>query len=111
MSNIAKSDAKNQNIDYERLIEEPEFKALVKRKNKFMTPFVIIFFSAYALMPILTGYTTILENKAVGWITWTWIYAFGMFIMTWTFATIYAKKSNSFDNEAEEVISKHIVNK
>lgn len=111
MSSTSKTDSRNQNVDYEKLIEEPDFKNLVKRKNKFMTPFIIFFFAAYALMPILTGYTTILENRAIGWITWTWIYAFGMFIMVWTFATIYAKKSGSFDEEADELISKHIVNK
>lgn len=109
MSSTARKETRSGNIDYERLVETPEFKALVKRKNAFMTPYVFIFFAAYFLLPILTGYTSILETKAVGWITWTWIYSFAMFIMTWTFATIYLKKSSSFDSEAEEIIAKNIL--
>ncbi|WP_374723659.1 DUF485 domain-containing protein [Calidifontibacillus erzurumensis] len=109
MSSTAHKKTREQQIDYERLVKTPEFKALVKRKNQFITPYVVIFFAAYFILPILTGYTHILEAKAIGWITWTWIYAFGMFGMTWLFAMIYAKKSSSFDKEAEEIILKNIL--
>lgn len=111
MSNTVKSDTKTQNLNYEELVEKEDFKQLVTRKNKFITPYVFAFFIAYAILPILTGYTSILENKAIGPITWTWIYAFGLFILTWTFTTIYARKSNSFDTEVEEFLSKHVINK
>lgn len=110
MSSTARKETRSGNVDYERLVEKPEFKALVKRKNAFMTPYVVMFLAAYFLLPILTGYTHLLEAKAIGWITWTWIYSFAMFIMTWVFATIYLKKSYSFDKEAEEIISKNILN-
>jgi uncharacterized membrane protein (DUF485 family) len=110
MSSTARKETRSNNVDYERLVETPEFKALVKRKNAFMTPYVVMFLAAYFLLPILTGYTHLLETKAIGWITWTWIYSFAMFIMTWTFATIYLKNSSSFDKEAEAIIAKNILN-
>ncbi|MGN7387961.1 DUF485 domain-containing protein [Sporosarcina sp. SAFN-015] len=95
-------------LDYERLIETEEFKHLVRKKKSFMMPYVIAFFAIYLLLPILTGYTSILETRAIGWMTWTWVYAFGMFIMVWVFTQIYVKKSREFDNDVERLLEKHV---
>lgn len=109
MGNARKS-KQSSNIDYEKIVNTSEFKNLVKSKNKFMSPFVIFFFLAYFTMPVLTGFTDILEVRVIGWITGTWIYAFGMFIMVWTFSTIYMSRSSKFDADAEEIINKNILN-
>ncbi|MFC5589812.1 DUF485 domain-containing protein [Sporosarcina soli] len=93
-------------LDYEKLINTPEFKKLSKRKNGFLLFYTILFTAIYALLPVLTSYTTILENKAIGLITWTWIYSFGIFIMVWTLATIYTKKAAGFDKDVEEILKK-----
>ncbi|MGG0668749.1 DUF485 domain-containing protein [Sporosarcina koreensis] len=95
-------------LDYERLIETEEFKQLVRKKKRFMMPYVIAFFAIYLLLPILTGYTSILETRAIGWMTWTWVYAFGMFIMVWVFTQIYVKKSREFDSDVEHLLEKHV---
>jgi uncharacterized membrane protein (DUF485 family) len=93
-------------LDYEKLINTPEFKKLSKRKNGFLLFYSILFTAIYALLPVLTSYTTILENKAIGLITWTWIYSFGIFIMVWTLSTIYTKKAAGFDKDVEEILKK-----
>ncbi|WP_432361252.1 DUF485 domain-containing protein [Sporosarcina sp. UB5] len=97
-------------LDYERIIETDEFKYLVKKKKRFMTPYVIAFFVLYLVLPVLTGYTKILETRAIGWLTWTWVYAFGLFVMVWVFTQIYVKKSREFDKDAEQLLEKHIRN-
>ncbi len=99
----------NAKMDYEQLINTPEFKKLVKSKKQFITPYVIIFFIVYTLMPVLTGFTTVLETQVIGWITGTWIYAFGIFVMVWVFSTIYMSRSSKFDADAEEIIQKNIL--
>lgn len=109
MANVPREKSSASKLDYEKLITTPEFKKLIKSKKQFMTPYVIIFSVIYALMPILTGYTEILETKVIGWITGTWLYAFGMFIMVWAFSTIYVGKSSKFDADAEEIINKNIL--
>ena len=53
-------------LDYEKLINTPEFKKLSKRKNKFLLFYSILFTAIYALLPVLTSYTNILENSAIG---------------------------------------------
>ena len=95
-------------LDYERLIETDEFKQLVKKKKNFFRPYVIAFFAIYLMLPILTGYTSILEARAIGWMTWTWVYAFGMFVMVWVLTQIYVKKAREFDKDVEQLLGKHV---
>lgn len=109
MSTGTQNSKQPSEVDFEKLIETPEFKALVSRKNKFMAPYVVIFMITFFLFPILTGYTTALEGKAIGMINWTWMYAWGLFAMTWIFSTIYTSKASSFDKEAEAIVEKHIL--
>nr|WP_218628023.1 DUF485 domain-containing protein [Sporosarcina sp. E16_8] len=96
-------------MDYEKIINTPEFKELVKRKRKFSTPYMIFFFVALFTLPILTGYTTILEKSAIGSMTWTWVYSLSMFVMVWVFTSIYMNKAKSFDLDVEEILKKHVV--
>jgi uncharacterized membrane protein (DUF485 family) len=109
MGNAQLKHSDASSLDYEKIIETPEFKNLVKSKKRFITPYVIIFFLVYTLMPILTGFSTVLETRVIGWITGTWLYAFGVFIMVWVFSTIYMRKSYEFDADAEEIINKNIL--
>ncbi len=95
--------------NYQEYIDSPEFKQLMKDKKKFIRPYVIIFFLVYLTMPVLTGFTNILERQVFGWITGTWLYALGIFIMVWVFSMIYVKKSYQFDKDAENVVDKTIL--
>lgn len=95
-------------LNYEQIIETAEFKQLVKKKKRFLTPYVVAFFTIYLLLPVLTGYTSILETRAIGWMTWTWIYAFGLFVMVWVFTQIYVKKSKEFDKDVDQLLGKYV---
>ena len=108
MGKNEKNNQKAPKLDFERLIDTPEFKALSKRKSKFLTPYVIFFSLAYAILPFLTAYTNVLEGHAIGYITWTWIYSFGLFAMVWTLSTIYTRKSTGFDKDVKEILEKYI---
>ena len=35
----------------------------------------VVFFTVYMLLPVLTSYTKVLHQKAIGDITWVWIYS------------------------------------
>lgn len=100
---------KNQprKIDYDKIASQESFKALSKRKNAFLWTITVIFLSAYMLLPILTSYTEILHQKAIGEVTWVWIYAAGLFIMTWSLAHFYVAKATRFDKEAKAIISEY----
>ncbi|WP_249336538.1 DUF485 domain-containing protein [Sporosarcina sp. Marseille-Q4063] len=100
---------KNKDLDFEKIINTPEFKSLVKRKNAFSRPYVIFFFVVFFTLPILTSYTSILEARAIGWMTWTWVYSFGIFIMVWVLTSIYMNKAKEFDKDVEEILKKNVL--
>ncbi|PTI38307.1 DUF485 domain-containing protein [Mammaliicoccus vitulinus] len=90
--------------DFKRIAADPKFKELVKKRNSFIFPISIFFIFATLLFPVLTGYTTILNNIAFWNISWAWIYALLLFIMVWTLVTIYMRKAKSFDKDAEALL-------
>lgn len=94
-------------IDYDKIAEMESFKQLTKKKNKFLWTLTAIFLAAYMLLPILTSYTSILHQKAIGEITWVWIYSAGLFIMTWGLAHFYVSRANRYDKDAQAVIDEY----
>jgi len=94
-------------IDYDAIASQESFKALVRRKKSFLWSITVIFLVAYMLLPILTSYTTVLHQKAIGEITWVWLYSAGLFIMTWGLCHVYVAKANSFDKEAQAIITEY----
>lgn len=92
--------------EYVTISESPEFKTLVKKKNKFILPMTIFFLLFYFTLPLLTSFTTVLHQKAIGDITWVWIFALAQFIMVWTLVTIYVKKAAIYDKDAAVINKK-----
>lgn len=99
-------DSGNQ-IDYERIAKMESFRQLSRKKNSFLWTMAVIFFVLYMLLPVLTSYTEILHQKAIGEITWVWFYSFGLFIMVWGLAHYYVGRANKFDKEAREIIDEY----
>ena len=94
-------------IDYDKIAAQSSFKKLAKKKNGFLWSMTVIFLVLYMLLPILTSFTEILHQKAIGDITWVWLYAAGLFIMTWGLAHFYVSRANKFDSEAKAIIAEY----
>ncbi|WP_442599686.1 DUF485 domain-containing protein [Neobacillus sp. D3-1R] len=99
----AKKLKNNAEIDYSSIAQSPSFQELLSAKKKFILPITIFFFCFYFLLPIMTSYSTVLNNKFIGDITWAWVFAFAQFIMTWALCMLYSKKAAKFDELAEKV--------
>ncbi|MEK4823156.1 DUF485 domain-containing protein [Niallia sp. FSL W8-0951] len=108
MSNLAK-DAKKQSppYDFVQIANSSKFKQLMSQKKKFLIPLTVFFLLFYFMLPILTSYTTILNKPAIGSITWTWVYAFAQFIMTWVLSMIYVRKAMKFDELATDIVEEN----
>ncbi|MGN7479678.1 DUF485 domain-containing protein [Solibacillus silvestris] len=94
-------------IDYDKIASQQSFKQLAKKKNSFLWTMTVIFLALYMLLPILTSFTEILHQKAIGNITWVWIYSAGLFIMTWSLAHFYVSRANKYDAEAKAIIAEY----
>lgn len=90
--------------DYSSIVQSTSFQTLLSEKKKFIIPVTIFFFCFYFALPVLTSYSTILNTKFIGSITWAWVFAFLQFVMTWVLCMLYSKKAAKFDELAEKVI-------
>lgn len=106
LSNSANEKKAFTEQEYVNISESQEFKTLSKRKAKFIVPMSITFLVLYFLLPLLSSFTQVLDGKAIGHVTWIWIYSLGLFIMVWTFTVIYVKKAATFDKAADEINAK-----
>jgi uncharacterized membrane protein (DUF485 family) len=100
----------NSESDYNAIVQSTSFQTLLSEKKKFIVPITIFFFCFYFALPILTSYTTILNHKFIGDITWAWVFAFMQFIMTWGLCMFYSKKAVKFDELAEKVVQERGMN-
>lgn len=93
-------------IDYELFVKMDSFNKLVKRKNGFLFKTAFLFLVAYAFLPLL-AFTDMLQAKAIGEITWVWIYSLSLFVMTIVLCILYGKRAQKFDKEAAAVIAEY----
>lgn len=91
-------------IDFERIEQSSSFKRLMDAKKKFLIPVTVLFLGLYLLFNIIISYTTWLEGSFIGDISWVWVFAFGLFIMTWTLVTVYMKRAAKFDELADKTL-------
>jgi uncharacterized membrane protein (DUF485 family) len=101
-------EAKKTNVisesDYTSIVQSSSFQTLLSEKKKFIIPVTIFFFCFYFALPVLTSYTSVLNHKFIGSITWAWVFAFLQFVMTWVLCMLYSKKATRFDELAKKVI-------
>ncbi|MDR0266950.1 DUF485 domain-containing protein [Paenibacillus sp.] len=90
---------------YSSIAKSDNFRKLIRIKKIFIIPFTIFFLCFYFALPLLTSYTTILNEPFYGSITWAWVFAFLQFIMTWAFCMIYYKKATKFDKISDQIVA------
>ena len=91
-------------IDWPAAERSPEFRELVRRRNRFVYPATAFFLAWYVGFILLAGYApdfmgeSVYEGLTVGYLL-----ALSQFVMTWGLAWWYLRKSNrEFDPLAEE---------
>lgn len=78
------------------------FEELVRKKKAFLVPAVIFYLVLYMSMPILGGFTTVLNVQAVGEVTWAFIYALAQFPMVLIVCHLYRNQANKWDRLVDE---------
>ena len=81
-----------------RIERTSAFKELVRKRKSFIIPATIFFFVFYFGLPVLAGFTTVLDGYAIGAITWAYVYAFAQFAMTWILMHLYVSRANRWDD-------------
>ena len=73
------------------------FKELIRSKKAFILPATIFFLVFYFGLPVLAGFTTVLNARVVGPLTLAYVYAFAQFAMTWIIMHLYVSRANKWD--------------
>jgi len=101
-----KISAKRDGINFDKIDRMETFNQFVKKKNTFLFGITITFLTFYILLPVL-AFTSVLQQKAVGSITWVWVYSLALFIMTIVLCTLYVKMAAKFDKAAAAVLQEY----
>ncbi|BBL80333.1 hypothetical protein RxyAA322_21870 [Rubrobacter xylanophilus] len=83
--------------EWVRVERTQAFKELMKQKKAFIVPAMIFFVIFYFGLPVLTGFTTLLDVQVVGSISLAYLYAFAQFAMTWILMHLYLSRANRWD--------------
>lgn len=90
--------------DFQAIEASAGFRELMKKKKAFLIPTTALFLGLYLLFNIIISYTDLLDAQFIGDISWVWVFAFGLFAMTWILVTIYMKRAAKFDEMAENTL-------
>ena len=78
------------------------FKELIRSKKAFILPMTIFFLVFYFGLPVLAGFTTVLNARVVGPLTLAYVYAFAQFAMTWIIMHLYVSRANRWDELVDQ---------
>lgn len=88
--------------EWDRMARTPAFEDLMRRKKAFLVPAVIFFLLFYMSLPVLAGFTTLLDGPAIGEVTWAYVFAFAQFPMVWILCQLYRNRANKWDGLIEK---------
>ena len=90
--------------DFAAIEASESFQKLVKKKKSFLLTSTVLFLGLYIIFPLIISYSDVLNGSFVGDVSWTWVYALGLFAMTWILVTVYMKRAAEFDRMADDTL-------
>ncbi len=91
----------NMHEEWVRVGRTSAFQEYSRKRKAFLIPATIFFLLFFFGLPLLAAFTTVLNGKAVGPLTWAYIYGIAQFAMTWILMHIYVNQANKWDDLVE----------
>jgi len=98
--------AQASTLDWQRIVADPRFQALHRKKTSFLWGLMVFSIVYYFLLPIGAAYfQDLYKIKVWGPVNVGLLFALSEFIVAWGIAFIYSRRANSeFDAMAGELI-------
>ena len=94
-------------VDWSRVTQMPEFRAMVRAKLRFIIPAVVFFVIYYFALPVLVGYAPgLMSKRVIGVVNLAYLFALSQFFMAWIIAALYIRAAAKFDKMEHTVIEK-----
>lgn len=95
-------------IEFEKIEQSEEFRALKKRKYRFIFTIPVLFLFYYLTFPVLSAYAKPLMSSIVfGNFTFGYLFGISYYLVIWTLAFIYVWKARQYDRQVDEIIAKY----
>ncbi|HXI12384.1 MAG TPA: DUF485 domain-containing protein [Thermoanaerobaculia bacterium] len=90
--------------DWKKIEEDPEFRALVSAKRRFILPATFFFLAYFFALPLLVGFQPeLMSQNVVGQINLAYLFALSQFFMAWGLAFWYLRRAAAFDSAATSI--------
>ena len=94
-------------VDWSRVTQLPEFRAMVRAKLRFIIPATLFFVIYYFALPVLVGYAPgLMSRRVIGVVNVAYLFALSQFFMAWIIAALYLRAAARFDKMEHTVIEK-----
>ncbi|MDX6381412.1 MAG: hypothetical protein QOI57_2436 [Rubrobacteraceae bacterium] len=90
--------------EWVRVERTAAFQAFARKRKAFLIPATIFFLVFFFGLPVLAAFTTVLDGRAVGSLTWAYVYGFAQFVMTWVLMHIYVHQANKWDELVQQAL-------
>jgi uncharacterized membrane protein (DUF485 family) len=91
-------DNSSRHEEWVQIERTPAFQEYSQKRKVFLISATIFFFAFFFIFVFLAAFTTLLNSKALGPLTWAYIYGLAQFAMTWIVMHIYVSRANKWDN-------------
>jgi uncharacterized membrane protein (DUF485 family) len=89
---------------WEALAAEPEFRALLRSRRRFVIPATIFFIAYYLALPISVGFfPDVMSRPGIGPLPIAYCFALSQFVMAWVLLALYLWQARSFDLRAARI--------
>jgi uncharacterized membrane protein (DUF485 family) len=96
-----------RSAEFERIEREPDFRALLAAKARFIVPATIFFVVYYFLLPVLVGYAPgLMETKVFGDVNVAYLFALSQFVVAWVIMALYVRRAKVFDAMAAAIVKR-----
>ncbi|MEO6913730.1 MAG: DUF485 domain-containing protein [Candidatus Baltobacteraceae bacterium] len=93
--------------DWEALESDPDFRALIAAKRRFVLPATIFFLLYFFALPVLVGYDPALMSRKVwGQVNLAYVFALSEFVMAWVIMLLYIWRARTFDRLETGIVDK-----
>jgi uncharacterized membrane protein (DUF485 family) len=97
--------AQAPDIDWDKVIADPRFQSLHRRKQGFLTGLMVFSVIFYFLLPIGAAYfQDLYKTKVWGVVNFGLLFALSQFVVAWLIAFYYSRRAGAeFDRAAAEI--------
>ena len=89
---------------WQSLATEPEFRALLRSRRRFVVPATIFFIVYYLALPVAAGFwPKAMGRPLLGPLTIAYCFALSQFVMAWVLLALYLYRARRFDFDAAKI--------